>query len=57
MPFTLSKETLFKEPFTGHAEKDEAPSGKSVLEVNSLSFTRGQQTIFKDISFSLREGS
>ncbi|MCY7884609.1 energy-coupling factor transporter ATPase [Bacillus spizizenii] len=57
MPFTLSKETIFKEPFTGHAEKDEVPSGKSVLEVNSLSFTRGQQTIFKDISFSLREGS
>ncbi|TYS25079.1 energy-coupling factor ABC transporter ATP-binding protein [Bacillus subtilis] len=58
MPFTLSKETLFKEPFpAGHAEKKKAPSGESVLEVSSLSFARGQQTIFKDISFSIREGS
>lgn len=52
MPFTLSKETLFKEPFpAGRAEKKETPSGKSVLEVRSLSFARGQQTIFEDISF------
>ncbi|ASB60597.1 cobalt ABC transporter [Bacillus sp. A053] len=58
MPFTLSKETLFREPFpAGRAEKKETPSGKSVLEVRSLSFARGQQTIFEDISFSLREGS
>ncbi|MGN2620189.1 ABC transporter ATP-binding protein [Bacillus stercoris] len=58
MPFTLSKETLFKEPFpAGRAEKKETPSRKSVLEVRSLSFARGQQTIFEDISFSLREGS
>ncbi|MCY8720035.1 ABC transporter ATP-binding protein [Bacillus sp. S10C12M] len=58
MPFTLSKETLFKEPFpVSHNEKKEAPSGERVLEVSSLSFARGQQTIFKDISFSLHEGS
>ncbi|MGM0948804.1 MAG: ABC transporter ATP-binding protein [Bacillota bacterium] len=58
MPFTLSKETLFKEPFLAeYAEKKEAPSGKSVLEVSGLSFARGQQTIFKDLSFSLHESS
>lgn len=58
MPFSLSKESLFKEPFpAGYPEINEAPSGKSVLEVSCLSFARGQQAIFKDISFSLREGS
>ncbi|CUB28504.1 MULTISPECIES: ABC transporter ATP-binding protein [Bacillus] len=58
MPFTLSKEMLFKEPIpAGHVKKKKAPSGESVLEVSSLSFARGQQAIFKDISFSLREGS
>ncbi|MCO6752615.1 ABC transporter ATP-binding protein, partial [Streptomyces sp. IpFD-1.1] len=58
MPFTLSKEMLFKEPIpAGRVKKKKAPSGESVLEVSSLSFARGQQTIFKDISFSLRGGS
>ncbi|MDR4434364.1 ABC transporter ATP-binding protein [Bacillus tequilensis] len=58
MPFSLSKESLFKEPFpAGYPEINEAPSGKSVLEVSCLSFARGQQAIFKDISFSLCEGS
>ncbi|NTU27945.1 ABC transporter ATP-binding protein [Bacillus tequilensis] len=58
IPFSLSKETLFKEPFpAGCPEINEASSGESVLKVSSLSFARGQQAIFKDISFSLREGS
>ncbi|MCY8308152.1 ABC transporter ATP-binding protein [Bacillus vallismortis] len=58
IPFTLSKERLFKEPFPPcHAEKKKVHFGESVLEVSSLSFARVQQTIFEDIGFSLREGT
>lgn len=58
IPFTLSKETLFKEPFpAGPAEEAAVLSAEHAVQVQSLSFSRGQQTIFKDISFSLRAGS
>ncbi|MEC1626156.1 ABC transporter ATP-binding protein [Bacillus mojavensis] len=58
IPFTLSKETLFKEPFpAGHTEEAVVLSAEHAVQVKNLSFSRGQQTIFKDISFSLRAGS
>ncbi|MCC2114546.1 energy-coupling factor ABC transporter ATP-binding protein [Bacillus halotolerans] len=58
IPFTLSKETLFKEPFpAGPAEEAAVLSAEHAVQVQNLSFSRGQQTIFKDISFSLRAGS
>ncbi|MCK8101859.1 energy-coupling factor transporter ATPase [Bacillus sp. 2CMS4F] len=58
IPFTLSKKTLFKEPFpAGPAGEAAVLSAEHAVQVQNLSFSRGQQTIFKDIRFSLRAGS
>ncbi|MGM0861297.1 cobalt ABC transporter [Bacillus atrophaeus] len=56
-PFTLSKEMLFTQPFPAFKEGKYLPLTEDVLEVNGLSFSRGQRAIFSDISFSLRAGS
>ncbi|MBT2624632.1 ABC transporter ATP-binding protein [Bacillus sp. ISL-32] len=56
-PFTLSKEMLFTQPFPAFKEGKNPPLTEDVLEVNGLSFSRGQRAIFSDISFSLRAGS
>ncbi|MGM0748929.1 MAG: ABC transporter ATP-binding protein [Bacillota bacterium] len=56
-PFTLSKEMLFTQPFPAFKEGKNLPLTEDVLEVNGLSFSRGQRAIFSDISFSLRAGS
>ncbi|ADP31820.1 ABC transporter ATP-binding protein [Bacillus atrophaeus] len=57
VPFTLSKEMLFTQPFPAFEEGKNLPLTEDVLEVNGLSFSRGQRAIFSDISFSLRAGS
>ncbi|KAA6453850.1 ABC transporter ATP-binding protein [Bacillus atrophaeus] len=57
VPFTLSKEMLFTQPFPAFKEGKNLPLTEDVLEVNGLSFSRGQRAIFSDISFSLRAGS
>ncbi|KYD04795.1 ABC transporter ATP-binding protein [Bacillus atrophaeus] len=57
VPFTLSKEVLFTQPFPAFKEGKNLPLTEDVLEVNGLSFSRGQRAIFSDISFSLRAGS
>ncbi|PSA92079.1 cobalt ABC transporter [Bacillus atrophaeus] len=56
-PFTLSKEMLFTQPVPAFKEGKNLPLTEDVLEVNRLSFSRGQRVIFSDISFSLRAGS
>ncbi|MCG8395547.1 energy-coupling factor transporter ATPase [Bacillus atrophaeus] len=57
VPFTLSKEMLFTQPFPAFKEGKNLPLTEDVLEVNGLSFSRGQRAIFSDISFSLRARS
>lgn len=58
IPFTLCKERLFQEPvppFPG--PRPAALSAEDALSVHGLSFIRGTDTIFQDVSFSVKKGS
>lgn len=58
IPFTLRKENLFHEPVPSLPEpRPAALSAEDALSVHGLSFSRGADVIFQDVSFSVKKGS
>ncbi|MEK4631947.1 ABC transporter ATP-binding protein [Bacillus velezensis] len=58
IPFTLCKEKLFHEPVPSLPEpRPAALSAEDALSVHELSFSRGADVIFQDVSFSVKKGS
>ena len=55
IPFTLCKEKLFHEPVPSLPEpRPAALSAEDALSVHELSFSRGADVIFQDVSFSVK---
>lgn len=56
IPFTLCKEKLFHEPVPSLPEpRPAALSAEDALSVHELSFSRGADVIFQDVSFSVKK--